>query len=159
MKRPDKQLEELNGTLQRSVVEYVSFLEGWIEATKASIETIKAVAHRGPRKPGGPPKTEFSGMCGSCIHSNRHPAPEGSDFKTIALCTAPTISGVYGMEAVLIQEARQHGPCGPEAKLHEVKRGPERRVVDPPAPISPGWVTGWIIRSGEDRREEVPSGG
>lgn len=117
MERPHKMISELNGTLQRPLVEYIAYLEGWISATKDAMQKMVAP----PRAPGmkkfGAAKSRFTKLCASCQFSRKVEAPEKSDIKFLILCDEPT----YGKGENLVQQARQLGPCGPEAKLREEK--------------------------------------
>ena len=114
MKRPDRIIDELNGTLPRPVVEYIAHLEGWIAATRETVGAIKAAYSR-PGRPAGRPKTPFTSLCGTCRHSRKIPAHEKSDKKFLVVCDEST----YGLGEMLIQQCRQLGPCGPEAVLRE----------------------------------------
>lgn len=113
MKRPDKEIDNLNGTLHRPVVEYIAHLEGWIAAIKENLIRVTGSTQR--KK--GIPKTEFTGLCASCIFSKQVPAPSESDKKTLIVCDEP----LSGRGESLIQQCRQLGACGPSAVLRQEK--------------------------------------
>ena len=114
MKRPDKEINALNGTLTRAVIEYIAYLEGWISATKETVATMA----KPPALPSRPkPKSTFTALCSGCIHSRKIPAHEKSDIKYLIVCDEPT----YGKGGNIVQQCRQMGPCGPEAALREAE--------------------------------------
>ena len=112
MKRPDKEIGAMEGPWTIAVMEYLAYLEGWIAATKETIASLNT-GHRKEVKPKAKP--EYANLCAGCRFSTKIPAPEKSDIKNLIVCDEP----FYGKHQNLIQQARQLGPCGPEALLRE----------------------------------------
>lgn len=117
MKRPDKEISELNGTLNRTVLDYISWLEGFEQGVRDAAEwmTRMARAKHPPGKAKAPVHPQLN--CGNCKYSQKIPAPDDRENRTHIVCMHENVAAEL---PTLIAQHRAFG-CGSEATLWEAK--------------------------------------
>lgn len=118
MKRPDELIEGLNGTLQRQVVEYIAWLEGFQKGAREAAEWWSKFAKQPSKRK--PYTVDPRLNCGYCRFSHQIDAPEGSDRFKLTVCLHPDAAAE---NPTLVAQFRSYG-CGPKATLWEADSKP-----------------------------------
>lgn len=117
MKRPDKEILEINGTLNRKVLDYIAWLEGFESGVRDAAEWMTRMAKvKQPfLKAKAPVHPALN--CGKCRFSEQIDSPEGADRKFNIICKHENVAAET---PVLVAQHRAYG-CGPAATLWEAK--------------------------------------
>ena len=119
MKRPDELIEGLNGTLQRQVVEYIAWLEGFQKGAREAAEWWSKFAKQPSKRK--PYTVDPRLSCGHCHYSQQINSPEGADKRYLIVCLHPKAAEVMPDHPLLVAQHRSFG-CGPKAVLWTAKK-------------------------------------
>lgn len=105
----------MNGTLDRPVVEYIAWLEGFEQGVRDAAEWMTRMAKHPVGKAKAPIHPQLN--CGNCKYSQKIPAPDGRENTSHIVCMHENVA----METpILVAQHRAFG-CGPDATLWEAK--------------------------------------
>ena len=108
----------MNGTLNRAVLDYIAWLEGFEKGVRDAAEwmTRMAKAKQPHLKAKAPVHPTLN--CGKCRFSEQIDAPGGSERKFYIVCNHDAVAGLGSR--ILVAQHRAFG-CGTEASLFEAK--------------------------------------